>query len=204
MAALNPWLVISGALVALAVVWIVMTSGEATDNQPVTEIATNVPDIQAEDVAFSQLNPDGSLHYRLLAEHIRQFDDEQMTRMSEPELHMTGSGQSPWDIKSNTGYIRKLPDDAGTLEDVVYLREEVSMVQNHPTSGLVTLRSEVFYIYPDRQFAETDQSVMIDTEVGRTRAAGMRADLESGKLTLSSDARQRVHTIVLPEQFKNS
>ena len=43
---------------------------------------------------------------------------------------------------------------------------------------------------------------MIDTEVGRTKAAGMRANLESGVLSLISAQHQRVHTIVLPEQFK--
>ena len=162
------------------------------------------PDVQAQNVEFQQLNVDGSLHYRLKAEHIKQFENDQLTRMNKPKLHLTSLEQPPWDVRSNTGHIRKIADPNGAREDVVYLHEDVHMVQVHPTSGLVTLRSEVFYIYPDRQFAETDQNVMIDTEVGRTIAAGMAADLETGKLTLSSDSKQRVHTIVLPEQFKNS
>ena len=89
-------------------------------------------------------------------------------------------------------------------EEVVFLSDEVHMLQDHPVNGLVTLRSDSFYLYPDRQYAQTQQNVTIDTQVGRTTAAGMTADLETGVLTLMSSETQRVHTIVLPEQFKKS
>ena len=92
----------------------------------------------------------------------------------------------------------------GIMQDVVYLNDDVHMVQSHPENGLVIMRTEAISIYPDRQYAETDQNVMIDTDVGRTQAAGMSADLETGVVSLTSDSQQRVHTIVLPEQFKNS
>ncbi|MEM9621343.1 MAG: LPS export ABC transporter periplasmic protein LptC [Pseudomonadota bacterium] len=205
MGVLNPRLALSGAVLAILVIW----AFSSFDDSPATSvdatpITTNEPDIQATDVEFTQLNPDGTLHYKLRASQIRQFDVEQLTRMQAPKLHMTSADQAPWDIDSSTGFIRKVADPEGVPEDVVYLRDGVNMVQTHPTSGLITLRSEVFYIFPNRQFAETDQSVMIDTEVGRTKAAGMKADLQSGKLTLVSDAKQRVHTIVLPEQFKKT
>ncbi len=194
------------AVVILAAVVLLRGSPfEPTTETPQdTIITTNNPDIEATDVQFRQLHPDGSLHYRLHAAHITQFEEDQMTRMNAPKLHLTSIEQPPWDIKSNRGFIDKKLSPEGVEEDVVYLHQDVEMVQLHPTSGLVTLRSETFYIYPDRQFAETNQSVMIDTEVGRTRAAGMVADMKSGLLRLSSNSKQRVHTIVLPEQFKNT
>ena len=162
------------------------------------------PDVFGEDVLFNQLRADGSLHYRLRASAIRQFNSDELTRMTTPELHLTNIKQPPWDIGSRHGYIRSRTNPEGNPEEVVYLRDTVKMVQEHPVNGQITLRSESFYIYPDRQYAETDQDVMIDTEVGRTTAAGMRADLKTGTLNLSSSSSQRVHTIVLPEQFKNS
>ncbi len=206
MAILNTRFVMAAAgAAALVAVWLSDPLQSPVDEvEEREELSTNEPDIEATQVEFNQLNPDGSLHYRLRAQRISQFESQQLTRMSEPDLHLTSAAQPPWDVQSANGYIRKQTGPAGQAEDVVYLRERVQMVQDHPTSGQITLRSEIFYIYPDRQFAETDQDVMIDTEVGRTKAAGMAADLQTGILKLSSKGQQRVHTIVLPEQFKNS
>ena len=162
------------------------------------------PDIYAEDVLFTQMRADGSLHYRLSANAIAQFNREQLTRLTQPDLHLINPDQPPWDIAAKHGYIRKRPGPEGAPEEVVYLREAVEMQQSHPKHGQILLRSESFHIYPNRQFAETDQDVMIDTKVGRTQAAGLTADLQTGLLNLTSNSRQRVHTIVLPEQFKKS
>ncbi len=167
-------------------------------------IERDEPDLLGEGVLYNQMHEDGSLHYRLNADSIRQYNDSQITRMTLPILHLNTPNQPPWEIASKHGYIRKHPNPQGVAEDVVYLREDVQMVQIHPSKGQITLRSESFYIYPDRQFAQTNQNVMIDTSVGRTTAAGLVADLASGVLKLSSNKNQRVHTIVLPQQFKNS
>jgi len=193
----------TGALVAAFVVYqLIGRDAPAPDEQEA--VMRNEPDIYAEDVLFNQLRGDGSLHYRLQAEVIRQFNRDQLTRLTEPDLHLLNPEQPPWDIGARHGYIRKRPGPDGNPEEVVYLREAVELVQQHPQNGQITLRSESFYIYPNRQFAETDQNVMIDTEVGRTQAAGMTANLQTGLLNLTSNSGQRVHTIVLPEQFKNS
>ena len=172
------------------------------DSRPA--VLENEPDIYGQDISFNQLRADGSLHYRLRASAIRQFDRDELTRMTQPDLHLLSPEQPPWDITSQHGYIRKRLSPQGTQEEVVYLRESVELLQIHPESGRMTIRSDAFYIYPARQYAETDQDVIIDSAVGRTKAAGLQANLESGVVKLSSRGDQRVHTIVLPEQFKNS
>jgi lipopolysaccharide export system protein LptC len=161
------------------------------------------PDVYGQNVSFNQLHADGTLHYRLRATSIRQFNSEELTRMTSPELKLLNPQEPPWDIASKLGYIRTRLSPNGDAEEVVFLREEVELIQTRADQGVVTLSSESFYIYPDRQYAETDQDVIIDTAVGRTKAAGLKADLETGVIRLSSNSNQRVHTIVLPEQFKN-
>ena len=59
----------------------------------------------------------------------------------------------------------------------------------------------MFY-YPDRQYAETSRNVMITTDVGRTKAAGLQGELQQGLIRLFSNERERVHTIVLRSQFR--
>ncbi len=169
---------------------------------PTEVVERNQADLFGKDVRFNQLHQDGQLHYRLHATSIRQFDDEQLTQMTDPKFHLRSATQAPWDIDANEGFISKKEAGSGTLEDVIFLRKAVQMEQHNPTNGRITLRSEAIYIYPDRQLAESQQDVIIDTEVGRTTAAGLSANLDSGFIKLSSSATQRVHTIVLPEQFK--
>ena len=176
----------------------------ATDVDYEQIIERKQPDVLGEAVTFSELRPDGSLQYRLLADTIQQFDADRLTRLEDPDLHLTSERQPPWDVTARHGYLRVRLNPQGEEEDVVFLREDVHMVQLHPRNGRLSLRSETMYIVPDREYAQTDEDVMIDTEVGRTRAAGMIADMATGKLRLSSSASQRVHTIVLPEQFKKS
>ena len=162
------------------------------------------PDIYGRSVEYHQLNPDGTLHYRLNAERLEQYSERAYAEMEAPVIHLTSPSQPPWDIRSDLGTIRNQSETANVKEDMVYLNENVYLVQKHPENGVMTVRTDVFRLYPDRQYAETDQDVIIDTEVGRTVAAGLMADLETGVLKLSSDSKQRVHTIVLPEQFKKS
>lgn len=198
------WLSGLAAVVLVAATLFFLREDRDVAPESLTPIEEHEPDIYGKDVSFNQLHLDGTLHYRLRASAIRQFNREELTRMTQPELHLLAPAQPPWDITSQHGYIRKRPDPQGVPEEVVYLRERVELLQIHPESGRMTMRSEAFYIYPDRQYAETDQDVIIDSTVGRTKAAGLQANLASGVVKLSSRGGQRVHTIVLPEQFKNS
>ncbi|NKC00930.1 MAG: LPS export ABC transporter periplasmic protein LptC [Pseudomonadales bacterium] len=192
------------AIMAAYFYWATQESQTADRDDPEDEHTKSQPDVYGKGVRYHQLHPDGSLHYRLNAARIEQYYDREFTEMQAPRVHLLSANQPPWDIESKIGTIRQAVTRGGAKEDVVFLNEDVEMVQKHPENGTMTLRSEVFQLFPDRQYAQTDQDVIIDSEVGRTVAAGMVADLETGILTLSSDSTQRVHTIVLPEQFKDS
>ena len=185
--------------------WLWSTDENQTDSNAASPAdADSEPDIYGKNVQFNQLNPDGSLHYRLRAREIEQYAQGQTTEMIEPNLHLLSTQQPPWDIDAQEGNIRVTRTDDGAREERVELDINVEMVQSHPEKGVVTLKSQAFVLFPDRQYAETDQNVIIDTEVGRTVAAGLSADLNSGVLQLSSSDTQRVHTIILPEQFKRT
>ncbi len=182
----------------LALAWWLLRAPEDEQDTADETLIEREPDLYANAVTLQQYRPDGSLHYTLDAESIRQYDAEALTRMRAPVLYLTNPTQPPWTVSANHGYLRKGESD----EDVVYLREDVEMEQQRTAQSALKIRSSLFYIYPGRQYAETDQDVMIDSEVGRTTAAGMSANLADGILLLTSANDRRVHTIVLPEQFK--
>ena len=101
--------------------------------QPLTEIDSSVaqevePDMYGKQVKFSQLNPDGSLHYRLLASQIEQYSQNEVTEMIEPNLHLLSADQPPWDIDAELGNIKVTRSENGTREERVELDVNVEMI----------------------------------------------------------------------------
>ena len=161
------------------------------------------PDLHMENARITRFRADGSVKYQLQSAQIRHFEPEELTRLVAPRLVLAqADGKVPWKLQSEYGYIRRRAAASGTTEEVVYLRDEVMIEQVQADGRFVRLLVASVYLYPDREYAETTQDVMIDTEVGRTRAAGLQGDLRRGLLNLFSSPTQRVHTIVLPRQFK--
>ena len=201
------WLLIVLACITLALFTTDFPRTKARDAQLPPELEGE-PDVYMERATITQYAESGHYRYKLFSENIRYFEKQQLTRLTEPRLAIyrrsdpetqTNTTQAPWLIESAHGYIRQRKD---TNREVVFLRENVRLKHTPSTGPAMTLRTESLYVYPHRQFAETDQPVMIDSTVGRTKAAGFEGDLNTGLLTMSSSVEQRVHTIVLPSQIK--
>lgn len=195
------WITTVGAVVVGAVV--MFAPAPATDESLALppELADE-PDLYIEDATITQFAEDGNMRYQLVSAQIRHFEREQVTRLTAPVLTLFDATQPPWHISSIDGDIRKRARPSGGEEEVVFLRGEVVLKHTTADGHYITMRSPSIVLYPDRQYAETDQDVMIDTAVGRTQAAGMKGELQRGLLNLYSKPEQRVHTIVLPNQFK--
>ncbi len=186
------------------------------------------PDLYLLDADIAQFDALGNLHYELRSRHIRHFENDGMTRLQEPTLTLHTDPRAPWQATARRGFIRRgpAPGETGAMEEVVFLRESVELEQRLPSGSFMRLRTPSLYVYPDREFAQTSDSVMIDTEVGRTVGRGMRFDMSKAILNVFSngdvtgpnvngtevtsaianttqhDANERVKTIILPDQFK--
>ena len=86
----------------------------------------------------------------------------------------------------------------GQIEEVVRLREGVVLVQTLGTGDQMTLYSEALDIFPDRQYAESDQDVMIDSAMSRFYSAGIKSDLKAGSMSLFASETEPVRTILQP------
>jgi lipopolysaccharide export system protein LptC len=116
-------------------------------------------------------------------------------------MTLYAEGEAPWQGEAAFGYLRRAATGTGD-EELVFLRQDVRLEQHRADGSHLRLTAPSLYLYPDRQYAETEQDVMIETRVGTTRAEGMQADLKSGHLRLTSRQGSPVHTILLPDQFK--
>ena len=192
-------------IVAVAVLAILLPAREEAEPAPaLPEDLADAPALQMRDARIVQYREDGSLSYRLLAERLRHFDDEQRTSLDAPRLTLESGEEAPWELAAARGFVTTTESaDRGT-EEVVYLRDAVHMEQQHADGQFLRLDTSALDYYPERRYAETDRDVMIDTDIGRTRAVGLKCELREGLLYLSSNAEQRVHTIVLRGQFKRT
>ncbi len=193
-------------VVAVAVLIVVLPAREKA--APATALPADLADAPAlhmREATILQFREDGSMSYRLLAERLRHFDDEQRTNLDRPRLTLEGEAEEPpWELGAARGFVTTASTADRAAEEVVYLRDAVHMERKRGGGQFLRLDTSALDYYPGREYAETDQDVMIDTDIGRTRAVGLKCELREGLLYLSSNAEQRVHTIVLRGQFKRT
>ena len=159
------------------------------------------PDLEIEDAVISQFRPTGGLRYRLHSPRIEHFQDDALTELIDPDLTLYSEDEPPWQMTARRGSILNATFE-GNSREVVHLEEDVQMEQLFADGREYRLQTPAITIHPDREYAETDRNVMITSHAGRTAAVGLKGNLRRGRLHLFSDVEQRVHTILLPDQFK--
>jgi len=201
-------LLVFTALIAAGVYWLRLQDEAQNPAERLPQELRDEPDLLVNDAVIHQFRPSGERKYLLRAEVIKHFSKQNLTRMEAPDLLLESnspetdeSSNEPWRATANFGYARTQERPDGVTEEVVFLQEDVELSQNRKPPRYLSMRSTALYLYPDREFVETDQSVTIDTHTGRTTAQAMRGDLNTGELRLTGDTKQ-VQTIVLPFQFK--
>ena len=157
------------------------------------------PDLYLEDAAIAQYRNDGSLHYRLAARHITHFEqprspDGPTALLVEPRLVFYGPEGPPWRLRATEGEMRPAAVDG---EEQVDLRGDVQLTQARG-DGQAQVRTEALTVYPARQQARSDESVLLLAALGRASAAGLEADLGRGRMTLRSSPSQRVSLVLQP------
>ena len=150
---------------------------------------------------ITQFRDTGRLKYLLRSPRIQHFEAQALTELAQPDLELHSQPDPPWRMTARSGTINNAVVD-GEGEEIVFLDQDVQMEQRHEDGRAFKLRTPAITVYPDREYAETSQDVMITSHAGRTTAVGLKGNLDRGLLHLFSNAEQRVHTILLPDQFK--
>ncbi len=195
-----------GLLIALAgclILFVSLRQWHPADAPTKLVRASDAPDVVMTDASITQYDDVGTVLYQLWSDEIRHFDVPGRTHLKSPTLELNRAPQPSWSATASVGEVSQLTRSDGTTEELVELTDTVRLTQNDRVHHL-QLTTAALSVYPQRRFAESDQPVIITSSSGRTTAAGITGDLKSGLLTLSSSSSQRVHSIVLPGQFKLS
>lgn len=195
------WIMLVLVLGAAGVALLVLRGRDpsAVPLEPMPGPSTN-PDFYMDGAAISQYRSDGSLEYELSAARIRHFATDARTELERPRLSLHDPEAPPWNASAEHGVLRRPP--TGATEERLDLDGSVVLEQIPPGHGPVRLETPSLTLYPRRQYAETDQDVMIRGDMGRTTATGLQGDLQLGILSFSNPGGDRVQTVLQPEQFK--
>lgn len=191
---------LSGSLILAAVFYF---EPFAPESEPLPEVTdADEPDLLIEDAVITQYRDTGAIKYLLRSPRIEHFQNRELTYLTDPDLSLHDDPEPPWRITSRRGTIRNASQGNNRGKEEVELRDDVVMSQLYDDGRSYELHTPSITIYPDREYAETSQDVMITTHAGRTQAVGLSGSLDEGLLQLFSNDEQRVHTIILPDQFK--
>lgn len=186
------------AIAALVLTLVYMYSGEDTPAPLPPELADE-PDVYIEDAAITKFAADGGVRYRLWADRIKQFDERSVTYFDNPVIRLSQQVGPPWQARAARGEIRQRPVDGGTEEEHLYLAQSVKLTRQYGEGRRFALTTAALDVYPERQYAATDQAVMIETSGGKTTASGFEADMERGWMKLLSVPGRQVHGVIEPD-----
>lgn len=189
-----------GSLVLAAFLFIDPFAVETTPMP--TPSTTTEPDLMIDDATITQYRDTGTIRYLLRSPRIEHYQQRELTLLTEPDLELHDDPEPPWHLTARHGTISNASQKSNRGREEVLLEDDVHMIQSYADGRFFELRTPSITIYPEREYAETSQDVTISTHAGRTRAVGLSGSLDRGLLQLFSDDEQRVHTIILPDQFK--
>lgn len=184
-------------VLATAVNWYLDTFVEESGQKI---IQANDPDLYMSNASLTQFDEQGAIRHRIQASKFTHYPASDITTLMSPKITLYKDSAPPWTIKSNAGRILPEQEEKGrTLE----LWDSVLIERARSEMEFVTIRSENLTVLPEQDYAETDQTVIIDDNTGRTVASGMKAYLTPGHFIFFSSEKQRVSTVILPKEDRS-
>ena len=167
-------------LLAAAGYWNI--SPESFMDQPVTSVDESAIDFYAINAHSVQYLPDGKLQYEMTADKVEHLKATDVTLLTTPDLQMFRGTLYPWHIQSKQGEV----SPGGTQVELI---DSVRVARTDDKNRTTIITSSRMTVFPQKQYAQTEQAVRIDGAGGVTTAKGMKAYLKDGRMDLLSNVR---------------
>ena len=142
----------------------------------------NLVDFYAHNTYTVQYQADGKLHYEITAEKVEHIKTSDITLMTAPNMNLFRGTDLPWQIRSERGEVSPGGSEVELIERV---RVERTDAKGRPT----TLTTSRLTVFPNKEFAQTQQAVRIVAANVVTTAQGMKAYMNDGRMLLLSNVR---------------
>ncbi|MFZ2163024.1 MAG: LPS export ABC transporter periplasmic protein LptC [Sideroxyarcus sp.] len=129
------------------------------------------------------LNTQGQPRYTLSAEKLWHYPDDDTTHLQMPQLTSLFADRPPTLTSAQTGKLSSKGED-------VFLYDEVRIVRPaFGNTGEQRFATDYLHVVPDRDWAESDQSVVMTNQFNVIRAVGMELDNKARTAKLLSRVR---------------
>ena len=129
------------------------------------------------------LNVQGQPRLMLTAQKLWHYPDDDTTHLQKPNLTSLYADRPPTVTSAQTGMLSSKGDDVFLYDEVRVLRPaSPGLVEQH-------FATDYLHVIPDRDWAESDQAVVMTNQYNVIRAVGMELDNKTRTVKLLSNVR---------------
>jgi len=151
-------------------------------DRPATQVDEQQIDYYAINARAKQFLPDGGLQYDMTADKVEHLQVSQVTLLSKPDMQLYRGTVYPWHVQSERGEVN--PD--GTQVELI---DSVRIARTDQKKRATLITTSRMTVFPQKQYAQTEQNVRIEGAGGVSTAKGMKAYLNDSKISLLSNVR---------------
>lgn len=167
-----------GAVLAIALITVFWETG-AAPKLPLGQEPADYVDYYLVNPRARQFDPQGKLQHQLSADHYEHYARADVGRFREPSVISRGEDNQSWITTARAGL-----SEANNRR--IELTGNVKIVDN---TGASELRTARLWLFPRRDYAETDSAVTMISPTGQTKSLGMEAYLNEDRIVLLSNVR---------------
>ncbi|WP_407312230.1 LPS export ABC transporter periplasmic protein LptC [Pseudomonas sp. nanlin1] len=157
-------------------------SPESFLDRPTVSVDDAAIDYYAINARSKQFLPDGGLQYEMTADKVEHLKASEVTQLTKPDMQLYRGSVYPWHVQSERGEVNPDGTEVELIDSVRVARTD----QKQRATVITTSRMTVF---PQKQYAQTEQNVRIDGAGGVSTAKGMKAYLNDSRINLLSNVR---------------
>ncbi|MFC6301676.1 LPS export ABC transporter periplasmic protein LptC [Pseudomonas sp. CCM 7893] len=151
-------------------------------DQPVAQVDQSAIDYYATNAYSIQFLPDGKVQYEMTSEKVDHMKASQITMLTKPDMQLYRGAEFPWHVTSERGEVNPDGTEVELIDSVRIARTDAQNRDTIITSSRMT-------VFPQKQYAQTEQDVRIDGAGGVSTGKGMKAYLKESRIHLLSNVR---------------
>lgn len=142
------------------------------------------PDYIMHNFVTTQTDVNGALRYKLAAEEMKHFPDQDSTDLIKPRFTRFAKDKPYTKLEGDTGNVSSDGEEVDVLGNVLVLREAFG------EKGVMTIETDALKILPNEEYAATDRPVVIKQAPGTVvHATGMIYEQKQQTVTLLHNVR---------------
>lgn len=148
-----------------------------------SEPQARTPDYTFEGVRLTSLSPKGKPLYKIETPFMAHFSDDKSMELESPVLSVYRQGAPPMRVHSDRAWISDAGEEIMLLGAVTIIRPETD------ASTTTTIETENLQLFPNKQTASTEASVLAYNETYRIQGVGGSLHLGNGYFKIHHQAR---------------